>query len=516
MKVSRGTASIPRLASVLLQILLVVLIGSPISVLGQRGPAAPPRRDGFQVGQNMVSPAGTFLGAQSPFRTTVSAYLGIRYGQAPVRNLRFARPYRAEPLAQPATAQAPGPDCPTLIGNVTQTMKLSNGALRTLTIMSQAGRPISEDCLFLNVWTKPQLGERMKAVVVFVHGGGFAYGSSANALYDGSILADEQDLVVVSINYRLGIFGFPSGPGAAGQNVGILDIRIALEWVRDNIASFGGDPDRIVLMGQGSGAEAIDIYSHAYMYNTIVKGLILMSGQARDKPVGGDNSSAWYSVTSKLDCGGPESGTATIDCSRVRKMEDILQYSTEAGPFTYLQSAFGPHVDNILVFPNYEERVRQGRFAKIPVLIGNTHNEGGIYRLLPFTNPAGLNGVPTGVWEGLNRLAFSCPAATMAKERSKFNIPVWRYRFFATFDNTEIIPSAGAYDGIDLLTLFGNVALVSGIPDSPNEVGLGKYMRGAFGAFIKDPFAGLGTFSWPVYNPDSKYRYTRVKQILAV
>jgi cholinesterase len=137
-----------------------------------------------------------------------------------------------------------------------------------LTELMQLGHTTSEDCLTLNVWSKPQTGEKAKAVLVWIFGGGFATGNSANPIYNGEFIADNEDVVVVSLkydqprritsmpllifgSYRLGIFGFPGITGIDGleQNAGLLDQRTAVEWVRDNIAAFGGDPKRITIFG---------------------------------------------------------------------------------------------------------------------------------------------------------------------------------------------------------------------------------------------------------------------------
>lgn len=116
-----------------------------------------------------------------------------------------------------------------------------------------------EDCLTLNVWTKPQAGEgeEKKAVLVFIHGGSFISGSSRVPVYNGQHIAGNQDVVLVTLNYRLNIWGFPGAPGKT-QNLGLLDQRLALEWVRDNIAGFGGDPDRITVFGQSAGGGSVD------------------------------------------------------------------------------------------------------------------------------------------------------------------------------------------------------------------------------------------------------------------
>jgi cholinesterase len=467
--------------------------------------AAVPPPGVFVPGQQIRAPAGVIVGTASKYRPLVSAYLGIRYAQPPVRSLRYMRPVKVLPATTPINARQHGPDCPTIIAQVNATLPVSPGNLKLLGAMAQSGNAIAEDCLYMNVWTKPQIGERRKAVVIFVHGGGFGSGAASNPLWDGSVLAEEQDIVVVSFNYRLGIFGFSGAPAPAPQNVGLMDVRMAIEWVRDNIASFGGDPERIVLMGQDAGAVAIDYYTYTYVYNTIAKGIILMSGEAKDIPPVNDNF-AWYNVTSKSDCGGIESGSATIDCTRVRSMEDVLKNSedTDYDSWTWLDTPFKPRVDGSLVFSDYSRRARRGLFAKVPMLIGNTNNEGGIYRLLPFSNPEFLEGVPPGVWDGVNKIGWTCPSSNSARARLSGNVPVWRYRYFGEFVNSVVTPAAGAWHGSELFTLFGTTKYVTNVDETPEQTQLGKYMRGAWGAFIRDPYIGLTRYNWPVYNPDSE------------
>ncbi|KAF2430383.1 alpha/beta-hydrolase [Tothia fuscella] len=129
----------------------------------------------------------------------------------------------------------------------------------------------SADCPFLNIWTKPQVGEKKKSVMVWIYGGGFNTGDSADPMYNGAVLASNQDVVVVvphSMNYRTNIFGFPGRPHT-DQNLGLLDQRLAVEWVRDNIKAFGGDKSRIVLFGQSAGATSVDFYSYAWRKDPI-------------------------------------------------------------------------------------------------------------------------------------------------------------------------------------------------------------------------------------------------------
>src|SRR5712691_1291720 len=120
--------------------------------------------------------------------------------------------------------------------------------------------PIGEDCLCLNVWTQGLKDGHKRPVMMYLHGGGYANGSAGVAVYDGANLAAGHDVVIVSINHRLNVFGFlylaevGGSRFATASNAGMLDIVLALEWIRDNIANFGGDPGNVTIFGQSGGA----------------------------------------------------------------------------------------------------------------------------------------------------------------------------------------------------------------------------------------------------------------------
>lgn len=130
----------------------------------------------------------------------------------------------------------------------------------------------SEDCLTLNVWSRPTNNSRndvvpgaeLKPVLVWVYGGRFSAGTSNTPFYHGEFLSDAQDLVVVTFNFRMNIFGFPGAPELEVKNLALLDQRLAVSWVRDNIAAFGGDPSRITIAGQSSGAWAVSNWAYAF------------------------------------------------------------------------------------------------------------------------------------------------------------------------------------------------------------------------------------------------------------
>jgi len=168
---------------------------------------------------------------------TVLRFPGVRYGTAK----RFARPTRPGRHAEPIDATRPGPICPQLPSRLESVMGRPRNE-----------PPQSEDCLYLAIATPSLTGRR--PVMVWLHGGAFVSGGGTLAWSDGGRLAADGDVVVVSVNYRLGALGYLVHEGVSDGNLGLYDQMLALEWVRDNIEAFGGDPGNITVFGQSAGA----------------------------------------------------------------------------------------------------------------------------------------------------------------------------------------------------------------------------------------------------------------------
>ncbi|KAL8986486.1 MAG: hypothetical protein Q9177_004160, partial [Variospora cf. flavescens] len=369
-------------------------------------------------------------------------------------------------------------------------------AARLLDATQMFGKAVGEDCLKLNVWTKPTVGEKKKAVLFWLYGGGFTKGTTNTFLYDGEFLADTQDVVVVSANYRVSLFGFPGLPGL-DQNVGLLDQRLAVEWVRDNIAAFGGDPARITLFGQSAGAASIDYYSYSWLNDPIVNGFIAESGVSESffRPAASNNIAAWYGITKTLGCGDSSAGVpATIACMRQRPMVDILAASATAPPF-------GPTADGKTVLADYSAPGNEGRFIKKPMLLGNTDYEAGMIKVL-----FGSQGKTLSLedWAVINLQIFTCPVGSAARYRAQNNVPVWRYRYYGEFPNLRLTidPSSGAWHGSEIATVFGTAPL-AGLPNTAAEDSISRYIMSAWAAFAKDPTRALQSapFRWPLYDP---------------
>ena len=192
----------------------------------------------------------------------VDAFLGIRYAKAPVGDLRFKPPVEADEWNDIGDATGLGAPCMQLYSpsgpNATDLTRQMQGIFPT----ASEAKTDNEDCLFLNVWT-PDATTGSRPVMVWFHGGGYAYGSGGWPAYDGRNLAAKGDVVVVTVNHRLNAFGYLNLADkfgedyAASGNVGNLDLVRSLEWVRDNIAKFGGDPSNVTIMGESGGGSKV-------------------------------------------------------------------------------------------------------------------------------------------------------------------------------------------------------------------------------------------------------------------
>ncbi|HTO07034.1 MAG TPA: carboxylesterase/lipase family protein [Myxococcota bacterium] len=187
---------------------------------------------------------------QGEARDGLSIFRGIPFAAPPVGALRWRAP-------EPAAPWSGVRDC-TAFGACAPQNVVALDMLEAFKILE----PQSEDCLFLNVWT-PGVDARRRPVMVWIHGGAFTIGSGAQSIYDGAPLAKRGDVVVVTVNYRLGPLGFlrltelTGGRIPATGNEGMLDQLAALEWVRDNIAAFGGDPENVTIFGESAGGMSV-------------------------------------------------------------------------------------------------------------------------------------------------------------------------------------------------------------------------------------------------------------------
>jgi len=302
-----------------------------------------------------VTTAETMLGVANGVLNDegVVAFLGLPFAEPPVGDLRFKPPVAIDAWDSPVDASEFGPACP-------QPAESGTGQLYD---------DQSEDCLTLNVWT-PSADSKKRPVMVWVHGGGWIYEGTEDPLYSGAHLAARGDVVVVSMEYRLGVFGFSHFDEIPSSgNAGLLDQKLAFEWVRDHIEAFGGDPENVTLFGESAGGMS----ATALMAMPSAKGLfhkaIAQSG------AGSTAREPAYAtaVSEKL-----------LSSAGVTELDELLDLSMEelvAAQDLLIEDAFpedilfGSVVDGD-VFPEPPiHAIRKGSAADIPLLTGTTKDE---------------------------------------------------------------------------------------------------------------------------------------------
>ncbi|KAE8317111.1 carboxylesterase [Aspergillus transmontanensis] len=442
---------------------------------------------------------GDIIGHSSDKYLNVVEYLGIPYAAPPVGELRFEPPqtYKGGPKY---VASHYGFDCPYVVGS---TIDYPNKTPQFDKIMSaftsSNNNSHSEDCLTLNIWSKQTYNDTLKPVLVHFHGGRWTSGTTNTPFYHGANFASAEDIVVVTATYRMNIFGFPGIPGKL-SNLGLLDQRKAVEWVRDNIQAFGGDPSRIVMSGQSCGSAAADYWAYSYRDDPVVAGLISHSGTTDSFPANSPELSAqhWEELTSLMGC---ESGDV-LGCMKRQNATALLTASSKIKPpvassAARTQPAFQPTVDNMTVFSDYGLLSKTGRFAHLPYLAGHNHNEAGFYKISAWAKGSTL---PESEWQAFNKETFTCPTDDAVMARIRAGVPAWRFSYFADWNNTRLYPTSGAYHGVELNMIFGNSEAVTDIPESAYQVQLQKKMQRAWAAFVADPHHGLKKLGWPHFS----------------
>jgi cholinesterase len=167
-------------------------------------------------------------------------------------------------------------------------------------------------------------------------------------------------------SYRLNVFGFPGTTFLPDNNLGLLDQRLAVEWVRDNIAAFGGDPKRITIFGESAGGASVDYYSYAWTKDPIVAGLIAQSGTSPGLNGNAADDTRWFTVSNAAGCGNGSSAApeASLKCMRQLSAEKLLEASKKIGTTAGLTS-FWPTVDGKTFFADTWDREKNGQFAKV-------------------------------------------------------------------------------------------------------------------------------------------------------
>jgi para-nitrobenzyl esterase len=312
---------------------------------------------------------GTLRGVESE---GVVSLKGVPYAAAPVGALRWAAPQPAQPWDGIRDALEFGPSCP-------QPAERPDG---------WAGETKEdEDCLYLNVWT-PGIDGGRRPVMVWFHGGGYAIGSGSWPLYDGAALARRGEVVVVTVNHRLGVLGYLylaelGGPELASSgNNGMLDLVASLEWVRDNIASLGGDPANVTIFGESGGGAKVSTLHVMPRARGLFHRAVVQSGPGLyvQTPDAAHETSSH--LLARL---GIEARPTALEELRALPVERLLEAQRELAPRPAAGSdrppgggmgGFSPVLDGVAVSPHPAQAFAHGTAVDVPVLIGRNNDEG--------------------------------------------------------------------------------------------------------------------------------------------
>jgi para-nitrobenzyl esterase len=429
-------------------------------------------------------------------------WLGIPYASAP----RFEAPGPAEAWQSVRSADRHAMQAPQQAGRKVNRKTLD-------------GAGFGEDCLNLNIWTPEGGAPGPKPVMVWIHGGAFMGGSSNP--YDGGGLAREGDICVVTVNYRLGVLGFVNFGDALGlpsipSNLGLRDQIAALEWVRDNIAAFGGDPGKVTICGESAGSISVSLLMLAPRARGLFHGAIMQSGAVslthdRERSIA---DARRFAQLLELDQG----GLAALKAMNVARLFEV---QAKVGGELVNAIPTAPWLDGDLLPASLEEAHAHDA-APVPLLAGATRDENRLFEImptdiLPTSRPAlerllraqfapdhaeRIIGLYPKSRKGRTALGsdlnFKMPTRHFAERHSRSS-PAWFYRF----DYAH--PLAGAVHGLDLAVFWPfegfKMALVRGGPNSGRRKALAERMRAHAAHFVRHGNPGV---DWPAYEPERR------------
>lgn len=447
----------------------------------------------------------------------VLSFKGIPYAAPPVGNLRWRAP-------QPAASWT-GARAATEYGNDCIQLPLEGDA-------AASGSEMSEDCLVLNVWRPAEIapGEKLP-VLVWIHGGGFLNGSAAAPIYDGTAFA-QQGLVVVSFNYRLGRLGFFAHPALSEEdegplgNYGLMDQVAALEWVQRNIAAFGGDPDRVTIMGESAGGISVMYHLTAPGSRGLFHQAAVLSGGGRTYLLGLRNLRESNGALPSAEQSGLEfarrfgiRGRGRVALRSLRSLSaeqvngDLSMAALLQKPADY---AGGPIFDGEIISALPQDVLMRGAAAHVPLLIGTTSAD------LPVTfpplndpfsyfgdhaeqaiaayNPDGSLPPQVVIPAIAVDITMHEPARFVAQRISEAGNPAWLYRFGYVAESQRP-EQLGAPHASELPYLFNTLDARYGEAVTEGDREMARLFHTYFANFAKaGDLNGDGLPLWPLFD----------------
>ncbi|MGO2011648.1 MAG: carboxylesterase/lipase family protein [Pseudoalteromonas sp.] len=451
----------------------------------------------------------------------VISFKGIPFAAAPVADNRWRAPQPVVDWEGVKNTTEFAPDC---------MQKPFAGDAAPLTTLP------TEDCLYLNVFKPTKQGQQPYPVVVWIHGGGFVNGGSSPDVYSGESFA-KQDVVFVSFNYRLGRFGFFAHPALskfaddALGNYAFMDQIAALDWVKDNISQFGGDPQQVTLMGESAGGESV----HAMMQTPAAQGLfnkaIIMSGGGRklfnQLPLKSDDKNTLsaeqvgLNFAAQYDIKGDDKpALKALRMLSADKLVDGLNLASMTPNRKAPTYVGGPILDGTLVSSSIENALNEGNFSHVPVMVGTTNHD--ISFANYSTKEALFNSFGTHAAQAkqaydsndkkdLDVLNYETgqdslmqePARFVAQQVSKFSQPAFLYRFGYV---AQTVDAQGAAHASEIPYFFNTATTKYGHITTDQDKQMAKIMHRYVTNFIKHGSPnGPGLPSWRAFKGDESY-----------
>ena len=328
----------------------------------------------------VTSSAGDLRGSIKE-KGAIAEFLGVPYALPPTGELRWTQPFAYPRWQGERISNQHAPACSQLS---------PSDKSNTHLLFYRPGALMSEDCLYLNIWMPidgGKLKERISGhqllspVMVWIHGGGFTSGASSMPIYDGSELS-KKGVVVVSVNYRLGIFGYFSHPelsdnsdDAPKGNYGTLDQILALRWVKKNIQAFGGDPNNITVFGESSGGTAITHLMATPLSRGLFHKAIIQSSTI---PPNADFDKSIFGLPAGVQGGADLQKAISVDSLRGLRKKSAIELLQASRPLPYVIDP-GPVVDNVVFNEQVLDAFSLKKQPAIPILVGFTADEGSVY-----------------------------------------------------------------------------------------------------------------------------------------